>query len=85
MSRLTAKKRDSLPDKDFAGPGRTYPVEDKAHAANAKARAAQFASPALKAKVDAKADRKLGQKPDRNADRAADRTVARMSKPKPVR
>jgi hypothetical protein len=34
---------------------------DKAHARNAKARAAQFASPALKAKVDAKADKKLGE------------------------
>jgi hypothetical protein len=85
MARLTTKQRAALPDKDFAGPGRSYPVEDRAHAAAAKSRAAEFASPALKAKVDAKADRKLGQKPDRNADRAADRTVARMSKPKPVR
>lgn len=56
MAKLTAKARNALPDSEFAGPNRTYPVPDKAHAINAKARADQFASPALKAKVDAKAD-----------------------------
>ena len=60
MARLTAKQRKALPASEFAGPNRTYPIPDKAHARNAKARAAQFASPALKKKVDAAADRKLG-------------------------
>ena len=42
MAKLKAKTRDKLPDSAFAEPEkRAYPVEDKAHAANAKARAAQ--------------------------------------------
>lgn len=59
MAKLTTKARKALPSSSFAGPGRSYPVEDKAHARNAKARASQFASPALKAKVDAKANKVL--------------------------
>lgn len=61
MARLTTKARKALPSSDFAGPNRSYPVEDKAHARNAKARAAQFASPSLKARVDAKANKVLGK------------------------
>lgn len=61
MARLTTAERNRLPDSAFAGPGRTYPVEDKAHARAAKSRAAQFAGPKLKAKVDARADKKLGK------------------------
>ena len=61
MAKLTTKARKALPDSAFAGPGRSYTVEDKAHARNAKARAAQFASPALKARVDAKANKVLGK------------------------
>ncbi len=62
MAKLTTKERKKLPAKDFAGPKRSYPVEDKAHARAAKSRAAQFASPALRAKIDAKANRVLGKK-----------------------
>lgn len=62
MAKLTTAARNKLPDSAFAGPDRTYPDFDKAHAANAKSRAAQFASPKLKAKIDKKADRKLGGK-----------------------
>lgn len=61
MAKLTAKSRKKLPASAFAGPGRSYPVEDKAHAAAAKSRAAEFASPSLKAKIDARADRVLGK------------------------
>jgi hypothetical protein len=61
MAKLTTKARKALPASDFAGPGRSYPIPDKAHAANAKARASEFASPALKAKVDAKANKMLGK------------------------
>ncbi len=32
MAKLTTKARNALPTSAFAGPGRTYPVEDKAHA-----------------------------------------------------
>ena len=59
MATLTTKDRKSLPASQFAGPDRSYPIPDKAHAANAKARAAQHASPALKAKIDAKANKVL--------------------------
>ena len=64
MSKLTSKQRKAMPSSEFAGPGRSYPVNDRAHAANAKARASQMEakgklSPAAKAKIDAKANRVL--------------------------
>ena len=68
MAKLTTKKRKSLPKSDFGLPGeRKYPMPDKAHAANAKARATQMAkkgklSAAAKKKIDAKANRILGKK-----------------------
>jgi len=40
--KLTAAQRKQLPKTLFAGPGRSYPVNDRAHAANAKARATQM-------------------------------------------
>ncbi len=67
MSKLRTRTRKSLPENDFALPGGKYPVEDKAHAANAKARATQQykagkLSAADRAKVDRKAAAVLGQK-----------------------
>ena len=64
MTKLTARARKLLPSSEFAGPARSYPVDTKARAANAKARATQAAkagrmSPATAAKIDAKANRKL--------------------------
>jgi len=59
MARLTTRKRKALPKKDFAGPGRSYPIPDKAHARNALARASQFASGGEKAKIDAKVHKKF--------------------------
>jgi hypothetical protein len=65
MAELKAKTRNKLPAKDFAEPDkRAYPIEDKAHARNAKARAAQAVkagrmSKAEEAKIDKKADAKL--------------------------
>jgi hypothetical protein len=61
MTKLTTKSRKALPAKDFALPGKKYPVEDKAHAANAKSRATQqFRTGHLSsedlAKINAKAD-----------------------------
>lgn len=67
MSKLTAAARKKIPKKEFGLPGsKKYPMEDKAHAANAKARATQMVkkgklSPASKAKIDAKANRILGK------------------------
>jgi len=41
MAKLTAAARKKIPTAKFAGPARSYPVHDRAHAANAKARATQ--------------------------------------------
>lgn len=66
MSKLTTAARKKLPKSDFALPGGRYPVEDKAHARDAKARAAQQhnagrLSATDKARVDRKADAVLGK------------------------
>ncbi len=63
MAKLTTAQRNALPDSDFAGPDRSYPINDKAHAANAKARASQFGSPAVKKAVAKKAAKFLGKGP----------------------
>ncbi len=63
MAELTPKARDKLPAKDFAEPDkRAYPIEDKAHARNAKARASQAVkagrmSKAEEGSIDKKADK----------------------------
>lgn len=41
MAKLTTKARDKIPASKFAGPDDSYPVEDKSHARNAKARASE--------------------------------------------
>lgn len=62
MGLLTTKARKALPKTSFGEPGsRKYPMPDKSHAANAKARASQQAakgnlSASAKAKIDAKAN-----------------------------
>lgn len=52
MAKLTAKGRDALPKKAFAGPDRSYPVQDANHARNALARASQNASPTVRKEVE---------------------------------
>lgn len=64
MVKLTTKARKALPKKAFAGPGRSYPVQDRAHAANAKARATQMVkagklSSSVAVKIKAKANKVL--------------------------
>ena len=66
MAKLNAADRKALPASDFGGPGRSYPMPDKSHAANAKARATQQEhagrlSPSQKAEIDRKANRVLGE------------------------
>jgi len=62
LTKLNADDRDRLSAKDFAEPEkRAYPIEDKAHARNAKARASQAAnsgrmSKAEQDEIDRKAD-----------------------------
>lgn len=68
MAKLTAAKRRRIPSSSFGQPGkRKYPMPDKSHAANAKARATQQAkkgklSASERAKINAKANRVLGRK-----------------------
>lgn len=67
MAVLTTKGRKALPKSEFAGPNRSYPVPDRAHAANAKARASQAVnagrmSKEVERRIDAKANRVLGKK-----------------------
>jgi hypothetical protein len=67
VAELKAKTRNKLPKSEFGMPGeRKYPMPDKSHARNAKARASEMAnkgkiSESTKAKIDAKADRVLGK------------------------
>jgi len=58
MAKLSYGERKELPAGDFAGPDRSYPINDPGHARNALARVSQFGSPALKAKVRAKVHKK---------------------------
>ena len=58
MAKLTAAKRNKIPSSEFAGPDRSYPIEDPAHARNALARVSQHGGPALQAKVRAAVHRK---------------------------
>jgi hypothetical protein len=68
MAKLTAKRRRKLRKSQFALPGsRRYPIHDRKHAANAKARATQQyrkgkISKSTKNKIHAAANRKLRRK-----------------------
>ena len=65
MPTLSEKQRDKLPDSKFGLPDEhKYPMPDKSHARNAKARASQQEekgnlTAGEKAKIDRKADRIL--------------------------
>ena len=67
MSKLTTKQRKGLSKSTFGLPGqKKYPMPDKSHAANAKARATQQVkkgnlSSSDKAKIDTKANNILGK------------------------
>ena len=67
MAELSTESRKKLPKSKFAEPDkRAYPIEDKAHARNAKARASQAQkagrmSKAEEKKIDRKADAVLSK------------------------
>lgn len=67
MAKLSNLARKQLPKSDFGLPGkRAYPMEDKSHAANAKARATQQVakgnlSHSAAVRIKAKANRILGK------------------------
>ena len=63
MTRLTTKERGALSSKNFAGPGRSFPVEDKKHARAAlmDVGKAKGLTSSQKSTVRARAERKLGK------------------------
>lgn len=67
MPKLTTAKRKKVPSSEFGLPSeRKYPMPDRSHAANAKARASQMEkkgklSKSAEKKIDAKADRILAK------------------------
>lgn len=69
MAKLSKGARAKLPAKAFAGPGRSFPVPDKAHAKAAillapKAVKSGSITPAQKTTIDNKARKKLGHADD---------------------
>lgn len=68
MARLSALKRKKIPKSEFGLPGeKKYPMPDRAHAANSKARATQMVkkgklSESSKEKIDVKANKVLGNR-----------------------
>ena len=67
MGKITTSARKRFPRSEFAEPQtRKYPIEDKSHARNAKARASEMEhkgklSSSEKSAIDRKADRVLGK------------------------
>jgi hypothetical protein len=69
MAHLSSEKRQKLPSKDFALPGKgegkagkgsgSYPIPDKSHARNALARVSQHGTAAEKATVRRAVERKF--------------------------
>lgn len=63
MAKLTTAGRNALPASDFAGPNRSFPINDAAHAKAAKMLSG-YASPATKSRINQKAKKfsSIGQK-----------------------
>lgn len=67
MAKLSTKARKEMPKSEFGLPGkRAYPMPNKSHAGNAKARASQAVnagrmSKSTEEKIDAKANKILGE------------------------
>lgn len=69
MSKLDAAERNRLPKSEFGEPGeRKYPMPDRSHAANAKARATQMHDKGL---LSLRAEHLIDEKANRilNADK----------------
>lgn len=68
MAKLSSAARKKIPASEYGEPGqKKYPMPDRSHAANAKARASQMVkagklSESEKEKIDAKANRILKKK-----------------------
>lgn len=63
MSRLTADDRRKLPEEEFAGKDRSYPIPDRKHASLAIGYSKKYASPEEQKKIKAKACSKYSDLP----------------------
>lgn len=82
MAKLSSRQRRKLPRGDFAGPGRSYPIPDKAHARAALSRASHAVktgrlSRAAYARIVKRADAKLGKRKQGRGPRASARKSRR--------
>lgn len=83
MAKLSAEDRKEMPKGEFAGPGRSFPVNDKTHARMAisgatRSEHAGNISAAEAAKIKAKARAKLGDEDSSPSD-ADDRKASRKA------
>lgn len=58
MAKLTAAERKKIPDSEFAGPNRSFPIHDENHARAALSDVARTGSLELKARIRAAVHRK---------------------------
>ena len=66
MARLTSAARGKLKGSSFAGPNRSYPIENPSHARAALSMVSRYGSPAVKAEVRRKVAARypgIGKKP----------------------
>jgi hypothetical protein len=81
MGKLNAAKRNALPAADFAGPDRSFPIEDASHAQNALARVSEFGSPKVKAEVRSKVKKaypEMGVKSLKKSGRISDKKASKF-------
>ncbi len=84
MSKLDAAERKKIPGKEFAGPNRSFPIEDHSHA-EAAIRDAPHAlhagsiDKAQEERIDRRAEAKLDKHPTRVAIRKATETMHRRA------
>ena len=82
MALLKAKARKKLPSSDFGLPKvRKYPMPDRSHAANAKARATQMRN---KGKLSAEQEAKIDKKADKILDKPKKKKAKAKSKKCPT-
>jgi len=60
MAKLTSGARAKLKGSSFAGPNRSYPIEDRNHAKAALSMVSRYGSPAVKAEVRRKVASRYG-------------------------
>lgn len=83
MAKLTTKQRKAMPASEFAGgkpkgkPEGSFPLNDKAHIANAESRE-RFASPAEKKRIDAAAAKAFPE--GKHGKSAAERVYPKQGK-----